>query len=652
MVRRTTHINIAGKTNSTLNKVCNLLCTGSRCVYNSSLYVSKQTFFLSGKELILVIDNLDNYNDCLSLRDRLKVARYAVLKYCEKKDVRHNILLKLFKNKLYSKDFSKIKSFFSEEEEDVFKIIKESSLGEGQTESIYMSFKEIGESYLKLKDKFKFGFADTDRIKTFIDNISDIYKKRDDIWNENEKYRIAKKKKKEELNKDKNEKHKPKKVVPIIKQQNILLPSYPEKVIKEMYVREYIEIAKKLPSQVVQQTIKKEHEAYLSFFSLKIKGEPEVQAPNYNREKMFNCVFQNNSFKIINEKHKKGPLLRLSLGNYLNKNFFSEINVSSRDIQKMEKNKELCKYLYIKLGKKFKHSHNVKEIKIVPLFNGVKYRVYVTYEKDIKDFDKKDIGEHIKFMKKDKNELKKTNMMSIDLGVSLLATIYTTTNNHPILIDGKPLVSCNEWFNKKIGDLKSNKKKAEKIHRLFIKREQILNNIMHKISRGIVNYAKDLNINYIIVGYNKNWKNKVDIGRKNNRRFYQIPYRRLVNNLFYKCQEEGIYMKEQKESYTSKTDSLANEKICRHKKYKGKRIRRGLFSSSKNKLIHADVNAAINILRKFLEQHSLKKYIKKAVASKKVFNPIKVSINNRNPNKLKHADIASLSFQKTIQIKI
>ena len=101
-----------------------------------------------------------------------------------------------------------------------------------------------------------------------------------------------------------------------------------------------------------------------------------------------------------------------------------------------------------------------------------------------------------------------------------------------------------------------------------------------------------------MIGYNPNWKNKVNMGKKNNRNFYQIPYKRLIFKL-----EESLKIRNKKllilkESYTSKCDALALEEVNYHAQYKGVRKNRGLFSSSTKKLINADINGAINIMRK------------------------------------------------------
>ena len=107
----------------------------------------------------------------------------------------------------------------------------------------------------------------------------------------------------------------------------------------------------------------------------------------------------------------------------------------------------------------------------------------------------------------------------------------------------------------------------------------------------------------IIIGYNEGWKTKINIGRRNNRTFYGIPYRKLINKLKDKLnrKEECVVVTE--ESYTSKCDALALEKVCKHRNYSGSRIRRGLFRSGNGQLINADVNGAINIMRKYFERN-------------------------------------------------
>ncbi|HLX54311.1 MAG TPA: IS200/IS605 family accessory protein TnpB-related protein, partial [Aquella sp.] len=164
---------------------------------------------------------------------------------------------------------------------------------------------------------------------------------------------------------------------------------------------------------------------------------------------------------------------------------------------------------------------------------------------------------------------------------------------------------------------KLNKKdlyESEYMNNLWTKREQKIRNQFERITNDIINVCIDNEITEIIIGYNKNWKNGVNMGHKMNEKFYMIPYRQFINMLFYKGMNNGINVKETCESYTSKCDSLSLESINYHDNYMGKRgplkitskrkltrlnkKSRGLFQSARGVLINADVNGAINIMRK------------------------------------------------------
>jgi putative transposase len=195
--------------------------------------------------------------------------------------------------------------------------------------------------------------------------------------------------------------------------------------------------------------------------------------------------------------------------------------------------------------------------------------------------------------------------MSIDLGVNNLATLTTNVKGiDPDIINGKPLKSMNQYYNKKKSHIKSiletrNKaKKSKKIKKLEQKRKQKVNNYLHKSSKIIINKLLENNINTLIVGNNKEWKQDVNIGAKNNQNFVSIPHSRFIFMLKYKCERSGINFITTEESYTSKCSFLDQEPIKKHCNYLGKRVSRGMFRSLKGYNIHADVNGSYNILRK------------------------------------------------------
>ena len=204
--------------------------------------------------------------------------------------------------------------------------------------------------------------------------------------------------------------------------------------------------------------------------------------------------------------------------------------------------------------------------------------------------------------------------MSIDLGINNLCTIGTNCNDvkENIIINGKPIKSINQFYNKKYAKYKSIQSKSKgktaytkKLRNLRIKRENRLNDYLHKTSRYIVNHLVSNNINTLIIGYNKEWKQETNIGKVNNQKFIQIPYLKLVNQLQYKCKLEGINVIIQEESYTSKSSFVDNDFIPIFKsttelnyKFSGQRVARGLYKSSEGRIINADLNGSLNILRK------------------------------------------------------
>ena len=130
------------------------------------------------------------------------------------------------------------------------------------------------------------------------------------------------------------------------------------------------------------------------------------------------------------------------------------------------------------------------------------------------------------------------------------------------------------------------------------KRNNKIKDYFHKTSHMLINYSKINNIGTIIIGYNKEWKQESNMGARNNQTFVSIPHLQLIRMIQYKAQLAGIEVVLTDESYTSKCSALDNESIGKHDTYMGKRVKRGLFQSSKGIKINADVNAAMNILRK------------------------------------------------------
>lgn len=225
----------------------------------------------------------------------------------------------------------------------------------------------------------------------------------------------------------------------------------------------------------------------------------------------------------------------------------------------------------------------IQEVKVVPK-NGY-YEIHVIYKVE------------------EKEQIISENYAAIDLGLNNLATIVTNVSS-PMIINGKPLKSINHHWNKRVSKLQSKLPKGVKtskqIKRITQKRNRRVNNYLHQTSRTLVNEMRRLSISKVIIGSNKGWKQNISLGKKTNQNFVQIPHQKYIEMFSYKAKLAGIEVIVKEESYTSKCSFLDNESVEKHNVYLGKRIKRGLFKSSNNILINADVNAAYNIMKKHL----------------------------------------------------
>lgn len=197
---------------------------------------------------------------------------------------------------------------------------------------------------------------------------------------------------------------------------------------------------------------------------------------------------------------------------------------------------------------------------------------------------------------------KLVNVAGLDLGVQKIATIAFDTNYRPLAYNGKLILSLNQGYNRLIAKHQRNKNKKLK-SKIHVKRNRKIKHLFHQLSNQIVQDLLNREIKTLVIGKNKEWKSKVNLGSKNNQKFYQIPFNLLITMLKYKCKSIGIEVIEQEESYTSKASFIDNDDIPVYEKgkthlFSGKRIRRSEYKTKNNVIIHADVNGAYNILVK------------------------------------------------------
>ena len=374
----------------------------------------------------------------------------------------------------------------------------------------------------------------------------------------------------------------------------------------------------KLPADVILNLIDKYYEAIKSYYS-KIKLKMRANKPKFINHK-FSLYYFPSSFKIENNK------IRLNVGNYIGENYYNDLykinhrkyclhnNIQLKIDNKKKKQYIKIKdgyvnkknvidgnYVYINLLSKIKNN-KIKLIQILPYGN--KYLININYEE-----------EYNCNITKEKMTVK--NSISIDPGMKNLMTIYNPTGTQHI-IKGGNIKTINEFYNKKISSLQSMNKDNNTFNRLYsllYDRKNKINGEINRIINLLIKTYEDKK--YIIFGYNESWKNNVNMGTKNNRMFYSIPYSRIINKLRYKLEELGKELIITEESYTSKCDSLNLEELCKHNLYDGIRKNRGLFISKIGKAINADLNGAINIMRKKIKM--------KEITGLNIFNPMILS---------------------------
>lgn len=227
---------------------------------------------------------------------------------------------------------------------------------------------------------------------------------------------------------------------------------------------------------------------------------------------------------------------------------------------------------------------NFQQVRLVPKIGYI--QVEIIYNKEISEL-----------------KLDHTRTIGIDLGLNNLMAITSNIGNISNLVNGRPLKSINQYYNKRKAYLTSllekvGLKSSKRLRRLEMKRIMKIKDYFHKTSRRVVELMYNNNIGTCFIGHNKDWKQEVEMGKKNNQNFVSIPYSFLINMLRYKIEEKGGQLVELNEAYTSKCSFLDNEEVCKHETYKGKRIKRGLFLSENKKVLNADINGSLNILKR------------------------------------------------------
>ena len=319
---------------------------------------------------------------------------------------------------------------------------------------------------------------------------------------------------------------------------------------------------KELGSNVGQATLRKLDKAWKSFFESikdysknpdKYLGRPKMPGYLPKESGRYECDLDNNKFKVIDGYvyFCWKPL------KVMNNTFMTNIPEGTKLMQ----------------------------LRFVPK-NG-EYIMEVVYQIEIPDIEEK--AERI---------------ASIDLGVDNLMTITSNCGIKPLVINGKPLKSINQYYNKKISEMRSELKKrhnadwSKEMQRFTIKRNNKVDDYIQKATKMVIDFCKENNIDTLVCGYNLGWKQESDMNKKTNQKFVSIPHESIVWRLSYKCETAGILFKRPEESFTSGTSFLDGEEPIKENYDKSRRVYRGLFVTKKGEEINADVNGSYQIMKK------------------------------------------------------
>ena len=326
---------------------------------------------------------------------------------------------------------------------------------------------------------------------------------------------------------------------------------------------------KKLNSNMAQQILKEVDGSFKSFFGL---------------------------LKLAKNGQYNG---KIKLPNYLDKDGFTTLVISFVRLKD--------DMLIIPYSNSFRKTHKEIAIKLPPVLKGKKIKeIRIMPKQHSRYFEIQYIYE----VEEVQRELNKENALGIDLGIDNLCTCVTNAGAS-FIIDGRKLKSINQYYNKINAKLQSIKDK-QKIKRTTLRQKRIarkknnrINDYLSKAVRIIINYCLNNDIGKLVLGYNEDFQRNSNIGSINNQNFVNIPYGKLRDKLIYLCKLYGIEFKLQEESYTSKASFFDGDEIPIYDKensqeyiFSGKRIKRGLYQTSKGYQLNADCNGALNILRK------------------------------------------------------
>jgi len=267
---------------------------------------------------------------------------------------------------------------------------------------------------------------------------------------------------------------------------------------------------------------------------------------------------------------------------------------------------------------KTKHAESIDQVRIIPR-KGF-YVVEVVYEKAVKQAP-----------------VNPAYYAGIDIGLNnLVALASNKPGFHPVVVNGRPVKSTNQFYNKRKAALQhklGHTGTTTRMERMTTKRNRRVDQYMHTASRKIIDLLVQEEIGILVIGKNDGWKNEIEMGKRNNQNFVQIPHARFISMLTYKAELVGITVLITEESYTSKASFLDRDPLpvrdpnddTKHT-FSGKRVKRGLYRASDGRYINADVNGAYNIVRKVAPDAFGSEGVEDGRVSPYVVHPVRMTL--------------------------
>lgn len=354
-----------------------------------------------------------------------------------------------------------------------------------------------------------------------------------------------------------------------------------------------------LHSHTYQQCLKVLEKNWKSYFASikdykknpnKYKGEPKPPKFKNHTNKKNEVIFTEAGIRV------KNNILMLSLSKAMQEKFQVKSLNFSIDTEKLPVNFEALQQI------KIKWDNSIKQWYLILIYN-----------------------------KEEENKVTGNNIMSIDLGRDNLATLTFLEDTESYLIDGKILKSKISYYNKEIARLNSiamkqvgdskKFKNTKQINKLYAKRDNFVNNYIHKASRKIIDLALQHNCNTIVIGDIEGIKQENNV-----KSFVNIPHQKLVDKIEYKAKLVGLKVVYVKENYTSGCSALDLENINKANYDKSRRIVRGLFRSNKGILVNSDVNGSLNILRKYVKDKCIPKLMQSVMDNGALNTPLRIRV--------------------------